>query len=119
MTLGDLSEEDVERIRTGDVSDPTVGQVAALAGVFGVEPSYLMDRGEPLFDGELVEALRNRTIREATREISRLPEKETQLVRGSCGSSEAQTILVLARIQEELLSRRAGLRPSARRPGSR
>jgi len=38
MTLGDLSEEEVERIRTGDVSDPTVGQVAALAGVFGVEP---------------------------------------------------------------------------------
>ena len=51
MTLGDLSEEEVERIRTGDVSDPTVGQVAVLAGVFGVEPSYLMDQGEPLFDG--------------------------------------------------------------------
>src|SRR5215213_4596204 len=82
MTLGDLSEEDVERIRTGDVGDPTVGQVAALAGVFGVEPSYLLDQGEPLFDGELVEALRNRTIREATREISRLPEKERRLVLG-------------------------------------
>ena len=82
MTLGDLSEEDVERIRTGAVSDPTVGQVAALAGVFGVEPSYLLDRGEPLFDRELVEALRNRTVREATREISRLPEKERRLVLG-------------------------------------
>jgi hypothetical protein len=45
MTLGDLSEEEVERIRTGAVSDPTVGQVAALASVFGVEPSYLLDRG--------------------------------------------------------------------------
>ena len=45
MTLGDLSEEEVERIRTGAISDPTVGQVAALAGVFGVEPSYLLDRG--------------------------------------------------------------------------
>jgi transcriptional regulator with XRE-family HTH domain len=82
MTLGDLSEEEVELIRTGAIGDPSVGQVAALAGVFGVEPSYLMDRGEPLFDGELVEALRNRTIREATREISRLPEKERQLVLG-------------------------------------
>jgi hypothetical protein len=41
MTLGDLSEEDVEGIRTGAISDPTVGQVVALAGVFGVEPSYL------------------------------------------------------------------------------
>src|SRR5215217_5325390 len=38
MTLGDLSEEAVERIRTGAVSDPTVGRVAALASVFGVEP---------------------------------------------------------------------------------
>jgi hypothetical protein len=82
MTLRDLSEEDVERIRTGDVSDPTVSQVAALAGVFGVEPSNLLDRREPLFDGELVEALRNRTLREATREISRLPDMERQLVLG-------------------------------------
>jgi hypothetical protein len=82
MTLGDLSEEEVERIRTGADSDPTVGQVAALVSVFGVEPSYLLDRGEPLFDGEFVEALRNRTVREATREISRLPEKERRLVLG-------------------------------------
>jgi hypothetical protein len=36
MTLGDLSEENVERIRTGAIGDPSVGQVAALAGVFGV-----------------------------------------------------------------------------------
>jgi transcriptional regulator with XRE-family HTH domain len=55
MTLSDLSEEDVEKIRTGAVSAPTVGQVAALASVFGVEPSYLLDRGEPsLLDEELV-----------------------------------------------------------------
>jgi transcriptional regulator with XRE-family HTH domain len=82
MTLGDLSEKDVEGIRTGAIGDPSVGQVAALAGVFGVEPSYLLDRGEPLFDRELVEALRNRTVRETTREISRLPEKERRLVLG-------------------------------------
>jgi transcriptional regulator with XRE-family HTH domain len=60
MTLGDLSEEDVERIRSGAVSDPSVGQVAALASVFGVEPSYLLDREEPtLLDEELVQALRD------------------------------------------------------------
>jgi transcriptional regulator with XRE-family HTH domain len=91
MTLGDLSEEEVERIRTGADSDPTVGQVAALASVFGVEPSYLLDRGEPLFDGELVEALRNRTVREATREISRLPEKERRLVLGIVRQFGGQT----------------------------
>jgi hypothetical protein len=65
-----------------EVGDPTMDQVAALAGVFGVEPSYLLDRGEPLFDGEVVDALRNRTVRKATREVSRLPEKERRLVLG-------------------------------------
>jgi len=61
MTLGDLSEE-VERIRTGAISDPTVGQVTALASVFGVEPSYLLDRGESsLLDKELVQAYGMRT----------------------------------------------------------
>jgi transcriptional regulator with XRE-family HTH domain len=82
MTLGDLSEEDVDGIRTGPIADPTVGQVVTLAGVFGVEPSYLLDRGEPVFDGELVEALRDEAVREATREISRLPERERRLVLG-------------------------------------
>ena len=82
MTLGDLTEEAVEAIRTGAIGDPTVGQVVALAGVFGVEPSYLLDRGEPVFDAELVEALRDETVRETTREISRLPERERRLVLG-------------------------------------
>jgi transcriptional regulator with XRE-family HTH domain len=82
MTLGDLSEEEVQGIRSGAVKDPTVSQVAALAGVFGVEISYLLDRGEPPLDKELVEALRDEAVREATREISQLPERERQLVLG-------------------------------------
>ncbi len=82
MTLGDLSEEDVEAIRSGTVSDPTVSQVAALVNVFGVETSYLLDRGEPPFDEELVEALRDETVREATRETSHLSERERYLVLG-------------------------------------
>ena len=83
MTLGDLSEEDVERIRTGAIGDPTVGQVAAVASVFGVEPSYLLDRGKPsLLDEELVQALRCADVRDITRESSRLPDRERQLVLG-------------------------------------
>jgi transcriptional regulator with XRE-family HTH domain len=83
MTLGDLSEEDVEKIRTGAIGDPTVGQVAALAGVFGVEPSYLLDRGEPsLLDEELVQALRDEDVRDITRESSRLPDGERRLILG-------------------------------------
>jgi hypothetical protein len=83
MTLGDLSEEDIERMRTGANSDPTVGQVAALASVFGVEPSYVLDRGEPpLLDEELVQALRDEDVRDITRESSRLPDGERRLVLG-------------------------------------
>jgi len=83
MTLGDLSEEEVERIRTGALTDPTVGQVAALASIFGVEPSYLLDRGEPsLLDEELVQALRGEDVQDITRESSRLPDRERQLVLG-------------------------------------
>jgi transcriptional regulator with XRE-family HTH domain len=83
MTLGDLSEEDVERIRTGTISDPTVGQIAALASVFGVELSYMLDRGEPpLLDKELVQALRDEDVRAITRESSRLPDGERRLVLG-------------------------------------
>jgi transcriptional regulator with XRE-family HTH domain len=83
MTLGDLSEEEVERIRTGAIGDPTVGQVAALASVFGVEPSYLLDRGElSLLDEELVQALRDKDVRDITRESSRLPDGERRLVLG-------------------------------------
>jgi hypothetical protein len=81
MTLGDLSEEDVEKIRSGAVSDPSVGQVAALASAFGVEPSYLSDRGEPsLLDEELVQALRDENVRDITRESSRLADMERQLL---------------------------------------
>jgi len=83
MSLGDLSEEDLEGMRTGEIGDPTVGQVAALASVFGVEPSYLLDRkGTPLLDEEIVGALRRETVREITRESSRLPDGETRLVLG-------------------------------------
>jgi len=83
MTLGDLSEEDVKGMRSGAIADPTVGQVAALAGVFGVEPSYLLDRGEPaLLDEELVQALRDKDVRDITRESSRLPDGERRLVLG-------------------------------------
>ncbi len=83
MTLGDLSEEEVERIRTGVISDPTVGQVAALASAFGVATSYLMNRGERwLLDGELVHALRDEDVRDITRESARLSDRERRLVLG-------------------------------------
>jgi hypothetical protein len=41
-----------------------------------------LDRGEPVFDAELVDALRDEAVREVTREVSRLPEQERRLVLG-------------------------------------
>ena len=82
MSLGELTEEDVEGLRSGSVSDPPLSHLLALARAFGVEPSYLLDRGEVPLDRELVEALRDEAVREAAIEISRLPERERQLVLG-------------------------------------
>jgi hypothetical protein len=60
-----------------------VGQVASLASVFGVEPSCLLDRGQPsLLDEELVQALREEDVRDITRESSLLPDGERRLVLG-------------------------------------
>jgi hypothetical protein len=60
-----------------------VGQVAALTAVFGVEPSYLVDREEPPpLDAELLEGLSDETTREITREALRLPERERGIVLG-------------------------------------
>jgi hypothetical protein len=83
MSAGGPTEEEVEGIRSGAIPDPTMGQVAALAAVFGVEPSYLVDRKEPpLLDAQLIEGLRDETTRQITREALRLPEREREIVLG-------------------------------------
>jgi transcriptional regulator with XRE-family HTH domain len=83
MSAGDLTAEEVEGIRTGRIADPTVGQVTALAAVFGVEPSYLVDRkGPPPLDAELIEGMREETTREITRQVISLPERERGIVLG-------------------------------------
>ncbi len=83
MSAGVLTEDEVEGIRSGAIADPTVGQVAAIASVFGVEPSYLVDRKEPpLLDAELLEGLRDETTRQLTRQALRLPERERGIVLG-------------------------------------
>jgi hypothetical protein len=83
MSAGGLTEDEVEGIGSGAISDPTVGQVAALAAVFGVAPSYLVDRREmPALDAELLEGLRDETTRQITREALRLTGREREIVFG-------------------------------------
>jgi transcriptional regulator with XRE-family HTH domain len=83
MSVGSLTVEEVEGMRTGRIADPTVSQVAALAAAFGVESSYLVDRKEPpSLDAEPLEGLSDETTREITRRALRLPGRERRIVLG-------------------------------------
>jgi hypothetical protein len=44
MSLGDLTEEEVEGIRNGSISNPSIAQVIALAEVFGFIPPTFWTR---------------------------------------------------------------------------
>ena len=84
MSAGGLTEGEVEGIRTGKVPDPTAGQVTALAAVFGMPASYLVDRGKgtPVLDAETLAALEDETVNAILRESARLPEREKRVVLG-------------------------------------
>jgi len=64
-----------------------VGQVAALAAVFGEPPSYLVDRGkgQPVLDDEVMEALADETANVILRGSARLPERKEDRPRDSAG----------------------------------
>ena len=84
MSVGNLSVEEVEGIRTGKIADPSVGRVAALASVFGVPPSYLLDRGieSEVLDEETLKALADKTAGAILKESMSLSEREKRLVLG-------------------------------------
>ena len=84
MSAGGLTEEDVEGIRTGAIDDPSVGQAAALAAVFGVPTSFLLDRSKepPVLDEETLKALADETASAILRESARLQEREKSIVLG-------------------------------------
>ena len=65
------------------MTDPLLSHVVALARVFGVESSYLVDgTGEAVLDREIVEALRDDTTSAIARESARLTNRERNLVLG-------------------------------------
>jgi hypothetical protein len=84
MSAGVLTEGDEEGIRTGRIADPPVGWLAALAAVFRVPPSYLLDRNTDLsvLDEEVLEALADETVGAIVREGPRLPQREKGIVLG-------------------------------------
>jgi transcriptional regulator with XRE-family HTH domain len=84
MSAGEIGEEEVEGIRGGKIADPSVGRMAALAAVFGVPPSYLLDRGTEsgVLDEETLKALADKTAGAILKESARLPEREKRIVLG-------------------------------------
>src|ERR671917_2114504 len=84
MSAGEITEEEVDGIRSGKIADPSVGRVAALAAVFGVPPSYLLDRRteSEVLDEEALKALSDKTVGAILKESARLPEREKRLVLG-------------------------------------
>jgi transcriptional regulator with XRE-family HTH domain len=87
MSAGVLTEEEVEGMRTGRDADPTVGQVAALAAVFGVPASYLVERDKDpsILDEETLGALADETAAAILRGSARLPDREKRVVLGIVG----------------------------------
>jgi len=84
MSAGEITEKEIEGIRSGKLADPSVGRIAALAAVFGVSPSYMLDRGTEteVLNEEALKALSDKTADAILKESARLPEREKQLVLG-------------------------------------
>jgi transcriptional regulator with XRE-family HTH domain len=82
MSLGDLSEENVEQIRSGKLSNPSMNQVVALADVFGVHPSYFLDaaRKPPLLDEEAMRIFQDETVSAIAHKSLHLPGRERQMI---------------------------------------
>ena len=82
MSLGDLSEEHVEQIRSGKLANPSMSQVVALADVFGVHPSYFLAaaRKPHLLDEEAMRILQDETVSAIAHKSLHLPGRERQMI---------------------------------------
>jgi transcriptional regulator with XRE-family HTH domain len=80
MSVGGISEQEVAGIRSGEISNPTIEQVLALAEAFGVSPSYFTERKAPLLSQEAIEALADRDSSEIIHKTLALGEGEKKMV---------------------------------------
>ena len=82
LSLGSLTEVEVEGIRSGTVPNPSVEQVLALAEIFGIDPSYFLDSGTkpPLLDRAAIEALSNQRSRLILQKSLELSDQEKDLI---------------------------------------
>jgi hypothetical protein len=72
-------------LRKGRIRSPGYEKMAAIAKAMGFPPGAWFEEGadnEPELDWELAGVLRDETIRDTAREMSRLPKRERRLVLG-------------------------------------
>lgn len=81
-SAGSVTEIEVAEIRSGKLRDPSVDQVLSLAEVFGVPPSYFLqrERKPPIISPSMIEASRDETVTAILNKSLRLPEREKQMV---------------------------------------
>ena len=85
-TGGVVTRSYVTNLRKGRIESPGHDKMAALAKAVGFAPALWFDYGEEAAgtepDWELVAALKDETVREITRESSRLAAREARMVLG-------------------------------------
>ena len=82
MSLGEVTETDIEDIRAGTLENPAISQVVALAEAFGVHPSYFLDTGKrPTLLGEQeINALGDQRVRAILNKSVSLSDQEKDMV---------------------------------------
>src|SRR5215216_7886858 len=82
MSLGEVTETDIEDIRAGTLENPAISQVVALAEAFGVHPSYFLDTGKrPTLLGEQeINALGDQRVRAILNKSLSLSDQEKDMV---------------------------------------
>jgi transcriptional regulator with XRE-family HTH domain len=82
MSLGDLTEDEVEDIRTGTLGNPAISQVVALAEAFGVHPSYFLETGRnpALLGAQEMNALGDSRTRAILSKSLNLSDREKDMV---------------------------------------
>lgn len=84
MSVGDLTEEEVEGIRAGSDHDPSISKVIALAEAFGVHPSYFLGRGKkpPIINQEVLDICQDETVSTIAHKSLHLPNREKHTILG-------------------------------------
>lgn len=60
-TAGRVTRDELERMRSGEVENPTLEQIVRISEAFDVDPAYWLHHGKdkPILNREIIEAIRN------------------------------------------------------------